>query len=763
MLNPKTYQTPNAIDPGEAPPSRPSRRISATASVPSVQDVRLNAARLLQETETVSSSPHRHHHSPTSMSRNTFPYDADDRRDEEMPYIMNNMSSHEGASLPSVEEARLYAGRILSAKSTRDLSPVSAERARLTANANNNSMSPFQMEISRGVPLMTPSHIKERRRRTMRLCLFATLGMAVVAIIIGLSVHIAQSNASASNNASASSNTGGGTNTPAQPSGTVDQSQRLLNTHIFLRSYGVSNKDHLDATGTPQNQAAIWMADHDALQYTVPTAPAGDDYISFVQRYVLAVLYFSTGGHQWKNQNFFLDKEHECAWFTRDELTDGEVIALGVSCNTNLEVSELLMPRNGMTGNLPTELAHLTKLHFVDLNRNSLTGPAIPDTLERLTDMQFFDVRYNQLTGYIPLWLGTEWSQITELALADNAMGGLLPDSMNLLHNLKSLALANNDFDGTLAPILNLNSLEFLYLEKNRFSAVVDDQFMADMENLIQVDISSNRLTGTDIPLHLFQHPKLQVLDLSDNNIMGQLPLDIPVNTKLMYLALSDNILTGSLPPTIDQLQALHHLDMTGNDLSGPIPTALASMPKLTYLFLSENGFTEGPIPDFISSMHQLRELSLSSTSRTGTLPQQWLGGLDHLILFDVSYNKIGGSIPANIWNLPKLSYLLLNRNELTGALPDGIADASLLKMVLLDKNDVTGDMSAVCQQQNTILNTVVADCDDLVGCTCCQCCSDSEVRCNDDILYTNMDFSWEHNYTRTSYAFSPEILFESV
>ena len=191
--------------------------------------------------------------------------------------------------------------------------------------------------------------------------------------------------------------------------------------------------------------------------------------------------------------------------------------------------------RNNLKGSIPTELSHLTKLDFVDLNRNALTGAAIPDSFARLTDMQFYDVRYNKLTGTIPLWIGAEWPQLTELALAENEMGGALPGSMSLLNKLKSLALANNDFDGNLAPIMSLNSLEFLYLEKNEFEGTVDDAFMVHLQDLIQVDLSSNRLAGTDLPAHLFQYPKLRVLDLSDNSIMGQMPTNMVSNDALHY------------------------------------------------------------------------------------------------------------------------------------------------------------------------------------------------------------------------------------
>jgi Leucine-rich repeat (LRR) protein len=402
----------------------------------------------------------------------------------------------------------------------------------------------------------------------------------------------------------------------------------------------------------------------------------------------------------------------------------------------------------------------LRKLSFVDLNRNAIAG-SIPDEFDRLIAMEFFDLRYNKVTGHLPLWMGARWPELKALSLSNNHMSGVLPEGLGGLQKLKTLTLANNNFTASLNPIMNLKSLEFLYLEKNRFEGNVDDEFLQDMENLVQVDISSNDLGGQDLPLHLFQHSSLQVLDLSDNSIMGTIPLfNILDNTAMQYLGLSDNILTGSLPESIVKLKSLRHLDVTGNDLIGTMPASLAGMPKLTYVFLSENGFDKGPIPDFFGDMKQLRELSLSGTQRTGALPSEWLGELNHLVLFDVSYNEMTGSIPSVIWEHPNLSYLLLNRNKFTGDLPAGISDDTKLNMLLLDNNSITGDLTEACQKLK--IDWLIADCQE-ISCECCKCCADNEPRCNDDILYANNDFSWEYNYTRVAYAFSPEILFEAT
>jgi Leucine-rich repeat (LRR) protein len=294
--------------------------------------------------------------------------------------------------------------------------------------------------------------------------------------------------------------------------------------------------------------------------------------------------------------------------------------------------------------------------------------------------------------------------------------------------------------------------LEYLYLENNRFKDTVDDQFLINSTSLVQVDLSSNLLTGQGLPHHFFAYPNLQVLDLSDNQINGTIQ-DVHIRKHpLEFLSLSNNSLTGTLPTTIAYLRLLRHLDLTGNNLSGDIPSTLGNMHSLNYLFLSENDWTPGPIPMFLSEMSNLRELGLRATNRTGSLSSQWFGRLQLLELFDVSNNKLRGSIPTRLFENSHLHYVLLNRNELDGEVP--IEDISSdLQLLLLDKNKVTGNLTELCTGSNI---TIVADCvEDEIVCDCCHCCVDSDEMCNNYVWYMNEEFSWENNYRRTVYAYS--------
>jgi Leucine-rich repeat (LRR) protein len=298
--------------------------------------------------------------------------------------------------------------------------------------------------------------------------------------------------------------------------------------------------------------------------------------------------------------------------------------------------------RNNLNGVLPAELKVLTALHLVDFSHNTIQV-SIPSQFTKLSRMQLFDLRHNKLTGSIPTWIGTSFQNLRELGLSLNHTTGTLPSSMSKLESLTSLALAHNDFESSLAPIMHLPELKYLYLENNRFKDTVNDEFLINTTSLVELDLSSNAMTGHGLPQHFFAYPNLKVLDLSDNQIKGTVQDVLNRKLPLEFLSLSNNSLTGTLPTTIAYLTSLRHLDLTGNHLSGDIPSTLGSMQSLTYLLLSENDSTPGPIPLFLSDLSNLRELGLRTTNRTGSFSSQWFERLQ----FDISNNEMTGSIPS--------------------------------------------------------------------------------------------------------------------
>jgi hypothetical protein len=83
--------------------------------------------------------------------------------------------------------------------------------------------------------------------------------------------------------------------------------------------------EDLKTPGSPQNKAAIWIASKDRPHLTVSTGRP------FLDRYVLAVLYFSLGGDvTWGDSLNFLQPGHVCNWGNPYKSTMGNDLTFGV-------------------------------------------------------------------------------------------------------------------------------------------------------------------------------------------------------------------------------------------------------------------------------------------------------------------------------------------------------------------------------------------------------------------------------------------------
>ena len=132
----------------------------------------------------------------------------------------------------------------------------------------------------------------------------------------------------------------------AEPSATekptTPELSRKEQARNYLASREISNLVDLETEGTPQNRALTWIADGDILRRPIPIGL--DDAYLFDQRYVLAVLYYSLNGDGWDFPTGFLAEVSECDWnFGLASTDEGGAPRLGVHCNTNGQVSKLLM------------------------------------------------------------------------------------------------------------------------------------------------------------------------------------------------------------------------------------------------------------------------------------------------------------------------------------------------------------------------------------------------------------------------------------
>lgn len=266
----------------------------------------------------------------------------------------------------------------------------------------------------------------------------------------------------------------------AQPTGTCCNAAALRQT-ILDKVY--DSDDGSIFNSGPAKDAIAWL-DGDACncgQF------CSEDQV--VQRYILAVLYFSTNGNNWDScsapdniqnddtcqvqssygNNIISDDEGKTfssgfKWLT----CNTECEWGGINCNQNGLIIATDVEDNGLTGTLPNEVAALPRLFAFALEQNDISG-TIPSTYSNLARLVILDLDFNSLEGSLLLDL----SKMTKL---------------------RQLDLNNNNLEGTLGGLGWENTdLQFLDLSRNNFSGPIPTE-IGNLPNLRSVQLYCNQL-----------------------------------------------------------------------------------------------------------------------------------------------------------------------------------------------------------------------------------------------------------------------------
>ena len=367
---------------------------------------------------------------------------------------------------------------------------------------------------------------------------------------------------------------------------------------------------------------------------TVRIIDPGTEEVS--DREALEALYHATGGANWINRTNWLSAAPLSEWF-------------GVVTDGNGRVTNLRLPRNGLSGSISPALGRLTPLQELYLPDNQLTG-AIPPELGNLSSLVALNLGGNQLTGAIPPELG-QLSQLQTLNLRNNQLSGTIPPELAGLTQLQSLSLGGNQLSGAIPPELGgLTQLRGLNLGQNQLSGTIPPE-LAGLTQLQSLSLGGNQLSGA-IPPELGGLTQLRGLNLGQNQLSGTIPPELGGLTQLQSLSLSDNPLSGGIPPELGGLTQLHWLGLHRNQLSGAIPPELGGLTQLQSLSLDGNQLS-GAIPPELGGLTQLQSLSLGGNQLSGGIPPE-LGGLTQLHWLDLSFNQdLTGPIPAGLQQLP--------------------------------------------------------------------------------------------------------------
>ncbi|XP_057724562.1 receptor-like protein 15 [Arachis stenosperma] len=299
-------------------------------------------------------------------------------------------------------------------------------------------------------------------------------------------------------------------------------------------------------------------------------------------------------------------------------------------------LTRITASRNNFEGQITEEMCVLIRLLALDLSYNNFSG-ALPSCLN-MPSAGLINLQGNSLTGTIPeaLLNGTMRMAID---LSNNKFVGTIPESVGGLQSLMFLLLGGNQLQGHIPnQICQLKYLQILDLSQNNFTGSVPSCFN-----------STTFASGKQSLLFgLLFNPLLQLI------IKG---LSLSYNTELLeimtVLDLSSNQLTGEIPHQIGELSGLHALNLSHNHLEGPIPTSFHNLQSIESMDLSNNSLS-GEIPLQLEDLHYLSVFNVCYNNLSGKAPNQGqFGTFDESSYRGNQYLKWGNSNRGNATLLP--------------------------------------------------------------------------------------------------------------
>jgi hypothetical protein len=171
----------------------------------------------------------------------------------------------------------------------------------------------------------------------------------------------------------------------------------------------------------------------------------------------------------------------------------------------------------------------------------------------------------------------------------------------------------------------------------------------------------------------------------------------------IFFLSIGDNSLEGELPVEICALsENLEKINVSGNNLEGQIPRCLKDFVKLEEIQMSNNTFG-GWIPTYLLSISTLTTVDLSGNQIGGNAVNLFLfgggaaTGLTSVLLQD---NLLKGGFPEEVEGYPNLSEFRFEGNVITGEVSDNtcsLQGTTFLATLSADCEEVTCDCCTEC------------------------------------------------------------------
>lgn len=134
-----------------------------------------------------------------------------------------------------------------------------------------------------------------------------------------------------------------------------------------------------------------------------------------------------------------------------------------------VNLKQLYLQGNGITGTVNSAIGNLTNITYLFLSNNSIQ--ALPTTFQNLTKLIYLDISYNQISGALPSYF-SGYTFLQYLVCNNNLITSPLPN-LSSATNLGYLRLNNNNFNEDLSS--NLTTKSYIYeinIANNNFTSI---------------------------------------------------------------------------------------------------------------------------------------------------------------------------------------------------------------------------------------------------------------------------------------------------
>ncbi|KAG6656060.1 hypothetical protein CIPAW_05G261000 [Carya illinoinensis] len=257
----------------------------------------------------------------------------------------------------------------------------------------------------------------------------------------------------------------------------------------------------------------------------------------------------------------------------------------------------LHLGNNNLLGNLPMSLGYLSGLQSLVLHKNNLVGN-LRLSLQDCKLLKHVDLSENHFSGALPSWLGNSLEKLKILVLYSNNFNDSIPQE-----RCRFISKCFSNFSGMVRQLEGSSRIfedsytlgQPWFLETTAIEETIVDRYSNMLALITSMDLSRNNLAG-EIPQELTSLYSLQFLNLSNNQLVRKIPKTIRAMKFLESLDISMNQLTSVITESMRSFNSLSFLNVSYNNLSGRIPRSSRFQNLIALSFIGNHDLCGPPL-----------------------------------------------------------------------------------------------------------------------------------------------------------------------